>query len=116
MIGDRELEKALEKFRYYDKMTDESKMSGFPQDWIHNSVYENTPNPDYDDMYFNYDFPRSYGYSPWVRRNLKRWISANTNRNIKYIRRLNNYDYEMYNVRIVNVDLDAKKVRFRVVY
>ena len=119
IIVGRELENILEPFRYYDRKKDILKLSGFPNDWTYNSVYENKPNPNYYDNNFTYYFPITYERNAeWMRPKIEEWISINENRNIKYIRRLNNYDYEMYNVRVgpESVDWDAKTIRFRVVY
>ena len=83
-ITDRE--NTLKHFRYIDRKTGKSNMTGFPQDWTYNGVYENKPNPDYDDRYFNYDFPRSYRRNESrMRRKMVGWVSINRNRNIKYI-------------------------------
>ena len=65
---------------------------------------------------FKYDFPNSYNTSIMVRRNMQNWISHNRNKNIKYILRKDRYDYEIYNVKILDVNYDLKKIYFREVY
>ena len=112
-ITDRKLKNTLKHFRYTDKKTGKSEMSGFPNDWTYNGVLENKPNPNYYDINFNYDFPISYKMNDyWMRQKIEDWVSINRNRTINYIIRNRYNEYQIHIVQIENVDWGAEKIRF----
>ena len=108
-----EADKYLEDHRYAKDETP----SGFPQNWLSPSVYENKLNQNYDDSYFNYDFPNSYPEQFWwMKKRIESWLARNRNNTIKYIVRINWFnEYKIYNVKILNIDYKKMKIKFRVI-
>ena len=103
--------KCLDPHRYNCKYTGKKMVSGYPNNWSDNSVYENPENPQYNDnLNFNYNFPkninnkdRKYNY---LRKNFNDWKQKNPVGTILRYYRWVDRECHLHYVRIIGYNND----------
>tara|TARA_B100000035_G_scaffold33836_1_gene25667 strand:+ start:257 stop:574 length:318 start_codon:yes stop_codon:yes gene_type:complete len=98
----------LKYHRYYDKITNEIKVSGLPNDKQHNSLYKNLTNKKYNQNNYKqtYQFPKNSNEYY-----INKWYNKNRERRITYII-FDGVDYKLLKVRISRYDKSEKKLYF----
>lgn len=98
--------KKLQPHRYFCKFTGETKVSGYPQDWLDHSVFENPNNPRYrDNINFKYDFPYNFNSKQnkyyYVRKGFNDWKNNNPVGTVINYYRWEDGDLHLYKVKII---------------
>ena len=98
--------KLLKAHRYYCKKTGKDKVSGYPQDWLAHSVFENPDNPRYrDNINFKYDFPHNFNSKQkkyyYMREGFNNWKNNNPIGTVIKYYRWEDRDLHLYKVKII---------------
>ena len=115
LAADPEHEDWQQVFRYIQN--GRTGLSGFPQNWMDNEVYENARNRNYDDTLEGcikeYNFPISYESSSRVREKVDKFVKDKMETMFKYHLHQDGRVYSCREVKLIGYDLSRKVMFFK---